>query len=390
MCCTGIFSERQMELFEGATKYEEFLIAKADVMRVPIGGTMELLPLCNMDCRMCYVRMTRTEMEAQGKMLSCDEWLAIARSARDAGVLFLLITGGEPLMYPEFRRLYTALTDMGFIITINTNGTLIDEDWADFFAARPCRRMNITLYGQDDATYADLCRNPIGFTQVSRAARLLKERDIPFRFNFTCTPYNLDQLPRLHEFARELGVPLAHTRYCFPPARRGEGADAIERLTPERCAEAVIIGVQAQHPGFPMDAFARMYLSKLKQPRPRWADGARCRAAISGFWINWKGQLLPCGMFDAPAADLTRTAFSEAWPNIVREFAALPLCDDCENCAMRNLCMVCFAACHTETGTTAGRPDYLCRATRTAIELLLQYLPEAERQEYRDIISPVT
>ena len=37
---------------------------------------------------------------------------------------------------------------MGMILTINTNGTLIDETWADFFAQHPPRRINITLYGR--------------------------------------------------------------------------------------------------------------------------------------------------------------------------------------------------------------------------------------------------
>lgn len=376
-----------MELFESTTKFEEMLVAKADVMRLPIGGTMELLPLCNMDCKMCYVRMDKAQMESQGSMLSCEQWLEIARSAREAGVLFLLITGGEPLMYPEFRKLYTALTDMGFIITINTNGTLIDEDWADFFAERPCRRMNITLYGKDNATYADLCRNPRGFAQVSRAAQLLKERSIPFRFQFTCTPYNLDQLPELHEYARSIGVPLHHTRYVFPPARKGETAAGIERLTPERCGEAVQIGAQAQNPGLPMDVFARVYLQKLKNPTPKWAEGARCRAAVSGFWINWKGELLPCGMFNEPKVSLLEHTFLDAWKMISTDFQQIPLCEECENCRKRNLCMVCFAACYTETGTTAGKPEYLCRATDAAIELFLPYLSEAEQKEYRQLLK---
>ena len=49
---------------------------------------MELLPLCNMNCKMCYVRKSKTEMDAEGRMLSCDEWLSIADEAVEAGTLF--------------------------------------------------------------------------------------------------------------------------------------------------------------------------------------------------------------------------------------------------------------------------------------------------------------
>ncbi len=169
-----------MELFEGVSPIENWIINKADAFKLPIGGTMELLPLCNMKCKMCYIQQTKDEIKNQGRMLSCDEWVEIAKSAKEAGVLFLLLTGGEPLMYPEFKRLYTILTDMGFIITLNTNGTLINEEWADFFAERPCRRLNITIYGKDNKTYADLCHSPFGYTQICRTIKLLKDRNIPF------------------------------------------------------------------------------------------------------------------------------------------------------------------------------------------------------------------
>ncbi|MGN0479535.1 MAG: radical SAM protein, partial [Hominenteromicrobium sp.] len=157
-----------MELYHASTYAEQVLRAKADQNHIPLGGSLELLPLCNMDCKMCYVRKTKAEMDAEGRLLTCDEWLKIADEAVQEGLLFLLLTGGEPLLYPEFPRLYAALAQKGIILSVNTNGTLIDEAYAELFSQYGCRRLNITLYGKDDATYAELCRNPKGFTQVMR------------------------------------------------------------------------------------------------------------------------------------------------------------------------------------------------------------------------------
>ena len=125
---------------------------------------------------------------------------------------------------------------MGFVLTINTNGTLIDEEWADFFAARPCRRLSISVYGRDDATYAALCNHPGGFTQVMRAAELLKERQVPFRFTSSITGDNADELKELFEIADRFGVQLKTAAYMFPAVRRG--------ITPEQYqALAESIGV---------------------------------------------------------------------------------------------------------------------------------------------------
>ena len=139
-----------MELLDNPTTLERMLLDRAKCARTPANGSIELLPLCNMNCDMCYVRLSRREMESQGRLRTPEEWLEIGRQMKEAGVLFLLLTGGEPFLYPEFRKVYLGLRQMGMILTINTNGTLIDEDLAAFFGKYKPRRVNITLYGADD------------------------------------------------------------------------------------------------------------------------------------------------------------------------------------------------------------------------------------------------
>ena len=64
-------------------------------------------------------------------MRTADEWLKVAKEAADMGCLFLLLTGGEPLLHPEFKQIYRGLQELGIYLTVNTNGTLIDEEMAD-------------------------------------------------------------------------------------------------------------------------------------------------------------------------------------------------------------------------------------------------------------------
>ena len=76
---------------------------------------------------------------------------------------------------------------MGMILTINTNGTLLGESWADFFAEYRPRRINITLYGADAASYNRLCHYPQGFDQTVRAIRLLRERNVDVKISCSVT-----------------------------------------------------------------------------------------------------------------------------------------------------------------------------------------------------------
>ena len=141
-----------MNYMDDASTFERSFLQKARQQHIPITGALELLPLCNMNCDMCYVRLSRSEMECQGQLRTVDEWILLAQQMQKAGTLFLLLTGGEPLLFPDFKTLYLELRNMGIILTINTNGTLLGESWADFFAEYRPRRINITLYGADAAS----------------------------------------------------------------------------------------------------------------------------------------------------------------------------------------------------------------------------------------------
>lgn len=365
-----------MEINENDGIVEKQIREKAERLKIPLIGNLELTPLCNMDCRMCYVRLSRTEMEAQGKMLSCDQWLDIVRQGVDQGMLYLLLTGGEPLLYPEFRRLYRELIRMGLVLRINTNGTLIDESWADFFAEQGIRMMSITLYGKDNASYGSLCRNPQGFTQVIRAARLLKERNIPFRFTCSLTAYNGHQLEEIHRIAKDLDVPFQPAAYMFPPMRRTPWTEQV-RLAPEEAASLLVRTWQLKNGTDDLRAPARSQLASLKTP-PKLQNlkEFRCHAGRSGFWMNWKGEMQPCGMFDKATISLLEHSFKECWDYIVRQCSEMPQCRECRGCPLQNACSVCPAACYAETGRTDGKPEYLCRMTGEVIRQLEEALKE--------------
>ena len=199
----------------------KYLYSRSAVSHTPVSGTFELTPMCNMSCEMCYVRMTKSDMEKSGgRLRTVEEWLDIAETAKKAGMLFLLLTGGEPFLYPGFRELYEQLAPMGFVISINTNATMIDADTVKWLAANPPGRMNITLYGASDETYGRLCHNPKGYTQVTTALDMLREAGIMVKLNCSVTPYNIEELPQMIRFAKERGLMLQASTYMFPPLRR--------------------------------------------------------------------------------------------------------------------------------------------------------------------------
>ena len=182
----------------------DYLYRKASQQKVPLMGTFELSPVCNFACKMCYVRKTMHQISQEGKsLIPWERWLDLARECREAGTLYLLLTGGEPLLWPRFWELYEQLVDMGFLVSINSNGTLINDQAVERFLRRPPRQINITLYGAGTDSYRDLCGNGRAFTAVEQALEKLQIAGIPVKLNCSVTPQNGADMEKIIRYDQE-------------------------------------------------------------------------------------------------------------------------------------------------------------------------------------------
>lgn len=119
------------------------MLENAFMKGIPISGTFELTPRCNFNCKMCYVHLKENEIAAHGKELNSNEWLHIADEAKKAGTLWLCITGGEPLLHPEFPEIWAGLSKMGFFLTLQTNASLIKGDVLKLLKQYPPDRKSV-------------------------------------------------------------------------------------------------------------------------------------------------------------------------------------------------------------------------------------------------------
>ena len=341
---------------------EKMLLSRAAASQRPLNGSLELLPLCNMNCDMCYIRLSRSEMEKKGRLRTADEWISLGREMQKAGVLFLLLTGGEPLLFPEFKRLYTALEQMGMILTINTNGTLLDEEWAEFFGRCRPRRINITLYGADERAYESLCHYPGGFEKALRGIRLLKERGVAVKINGSVTKQNYKDMERIYEIGRSLDVPVHMDTYMLPGVHeRGLPLAQQSRLEPEEAAAAELKAVRAELDPELFPGYIEQKIAQIKKRAAAYPDGITCMAGNCSFTVNWQGEMRPCVTLEEPSVPVFETGFEAAWEQVSKASKLLKGNAKCRECHLRTVCKTCVASARLETGAYDGVPEYLCR-----------------------------
>lgn len=344
----------------------EYLYRKAASAGMPLSGTFELTPVCNMDCKMCYIRLSRHAQEAIAPLADAAAWLKLAQAAKDAGMLYLLLTGGEPFLHPQFRQIMEGLHQMGLLISVNSNGTMISEDTVAWLKNCPPVRINISLYGASDETYAALCGNPKGFTQTRNAIRLLKKAGISVKLNCSLTPHNAKDLPAMAAFAKEHGLVLQVATYMFPPVRKNEALTGKnDRFSPEdaayymACADYFTLGKErflAQEGSLPE-------LSESDDTCS--GDGIRCRAGKCSFWITWQGVMTPCGMFpEGTGPNVFAMPFSNAWQAVKEQTCRIQLPAQCAACTVKDTCRACAAMVVTESGRFDKVPQYRCDMMR--------------------------
>lgn len=311
---------------------------------IPQSATFELTPLCNFNCRMCYVHLQPEQMSAIGRLKTAAEWLSLAEKLKEEGVLFLLLTGGEVLTRRDFKEIYEGLSEMGFLITIYTNGYLFTEELMDWLSERPPFKLRITMYGMSDETYQKVCGISDGFTRVRQNIEGLMKRKLPLSLAMTIIQQNEADFPACRQFAQELGAVFDYTKHIVKPVRGAESD-----------AEQVRLSERRKKNGKECDSCRKGPFVETEDPF------IRCGSKNRSVWISWDGGMSPCPFISSIRADPFSGSFHRAWNELWDRISQVRLPKKCLSCGLRTFCPVCPGEREAETGSMEEVTDLLCQ-----------------------------
>ncbi|OGW17822.1 MAG: hypothetical protein A3G93_02770 [Nitrospinae bacterium RIFCSPLOWO2_12_FULL_45_22] len=343
------------------TEFDELLYKQVVAKRIPINGSFELTFRCNLRCAHCYCNLSLNDQDAINKELSTEEIFDIFDQMADAGCLWLLLTGGEPLVRKDFLEIYTYAKKKGFIITLFTNGTLITPEIADYLAEWPPFAVEITLYGATKETYEKVTGVAGSFKRCKRGIDLLLERKIPLGLKTMMMTLNRDELWQIKEYAEGLGVKFRFDP-IFNPRLDGSKTPYNFRLSPE---EVVKLDLADEKRTKEWQRLCDKFSGS-----PSSDDLYLCGAGISAFHINPYGKMSVCEMSRFQNYDLQRGSFEEGWYQSIPEFLTLKAKDDypCAQCDLSDLCGQCPGWSWLEAGNAETPVEYLCQVAHLRAE----------------------
>ena len=167
----------------------------------PLSVHLELTYACNWSCVFCY-----NPRRHDVRRLSGGEWTSVLDELRALGTLTLTLTGGEPLLHPEFLAIARAARDRAFALRVFTNGALVDDGMADALAALSLAAVEMSLHGARAETHDRATGRPGSFLALWSAVARLQARGVPLALKTPLTRINEDELEAMIDLAAAQGL----------------------------------------------------------------------------------------------------------------------------------------------------------------------------------------
>ena len=170
---------------------------------IPVFLIASITSSCNLHCTGCYSRAQDACNDSKPlNQLSDDEWEDIFKQAKDMGISFIVLAGGEPMIRQDVINKASNFPEILF--PIFTNGTMLDDDYLKLFDEN--RNLVPILSIEGDEKVTDSRRGEGVYSQLVESMREMKKNNIAFGASLTFTKGNLDSLvsrkfiEQLHDF----------------------------------------------------------------------------------------------------------------------------------------------------------------------------------------------
>lgn len=307
--------------------------------QIPVSPFYELTPRCTLDCKMCYVHLNPEQM-GDRRELSGAEWNRITDEAVQAGMLYVVLTGGECMLHPDFWEIYDHLLDQGVVVTVNTNAyTLTDADIGRF-KRRPPAGFRVTLYGASEEGY-ERCTGRRAFARVVENVTKLRDAGFLTAIAVTLSRYNMDEFVDIIRLARSLGLQVNYVMELSEPNEDTGRHLADFSLSCQEIIDKTKELYAAENRTIHENEPIRELPALL--PDDPSCKGMRCGSGTTSFVIHWDGRMSPCFDFrnDIRVQDAGFAAAWEATKKLARNRLQPVECESCRLMAICHECVLC-------------------------------------------------
>jgi radical SAM protein with 4Fe4S-binding SPASM domain len=237
---------------------------------------------CNLKCKHCYLG----EEEAQD--LPTDLILKIFDEFEEMGGLRLIVSGGEPLLHPDFWKINDSLKERSFRSILNSNGILIDEEAAQ---KSSFDEIQISLDGMKDGH--EVLRGKGTFKKAIAAIKASIKAGKDVSVATMVHSKNINEFNEMEKLLKELGV---IAWIIDVPVAEGRLKENLQFYPPLR--------------GYLKDILEKQFGSEVHESSGDYICGAHLAS------VQASGSLTKCGFYEEWSGGSVKNGLREAWKKL--------------------------------------------------------------------------
>ena len=307
---------------------------------------------CELHCRHCYDRTERTTLTMAQALLVLDDLDGFCRKKHAKGQISF--SGGNPLLHPDFSRIYRAAADRGFSSAILGNPTSRGK-LEELIAIQPPSFFQVSLEGLPQ--YNDFIRGTGHFKKVMHFLDLLRDLHVYSMVMLTLTKDNINQVLPLGERLRGKADVLFFNRL----AKAGEGA-SLELPSKEEYVSFLetYLDASVENPVLGLkDNLLNIPLHRKGKEPFGGCTGFGCGAAFNFLALLSDGEVHACRKFPSAIGN----AFIQGIEEIYESDSARRYrsgCDACRRCSLLPVCGGCLACAYSHGLDVFEQKDPYC------------------------------
>lgn len=369
-------------LLEGTTRQElePYKLTSLPVsdqfhLSAPLIVWFEITRGCNLPCKHCYIEAGRPRKNE----LSTAEIFSVLDQLKAAGVFALVLVGGEPMLHPDFIPILRHAHELGFVISIATNGTYITQEIIDQLPREEC----IVSVSLDGTALHNELRVKSTFEDIRQRLLLLKANAIPTAIMATQTEHNVEELQEVLHFAEDNGCFFGSTP--FSAIGRGRFFPGYEPREDIVEAASQLYMMDKRHDIKMMDTVGLCVAKFLDQCHDIARTTRREFCGVAMAYVLSDGSVYPCSICASTdkfkAGSLRERSFEEIWEDSFQDIRAYTFdkFSGCPTCELSVDPYYCTSRCpvmsevYTGDSQTCGATLYVKASLKRRTQLLEEF-----------------
>ena len=298
--------------------FSERIFTRSVEVPQPTRVQFEITYRCNIHCVHCYTDPFNTPIHLR-RELTLDELLRIFDELKEAGTLWMTITGGEAFVHPHFKKIYKEAKGRGFVLSLFSNATTITDALANFLAEDPPFTIDVSCHGATAETFERITQVPGSFKRFQEGVRRLLDRGLPVKVKTKAMTANRHELPKIKSLIESFGLDF-NLYSVIHPRLNGDLSSTEYRLSSEE-----ILDLQLGDALAAAEAEERCASKESSLPKddifetPPDDRMFRCGCGTNSITISPYGILRACTHTTWPEYDLKMMHVTEAFRRLVDE-----------------------------------------------------------------------